>query len=186
MKTNPWMILSLVLACVCGFLVGLLVSQPAEVSAEPKHDWEYSSSYVMGQLIATRWDRNAEASLPEMMILTLGGEAFEVNTEVLGSPGKWCKAVILDNDAIFQRMMDTSAAELEAVNKRILETLGIDLSTELPWEVIDPETGLPWEDLGEKETKGLTDAEIEKQLEGQGLTEEEKEVLRQLLRELDN
>ncbi|MDC0347477.1 hypothetical protein OAN47_03575 [Planctomycetota bacterium] len=178
MKTNPWMILSLVLACVCGFLVGLLVSQPAEVSAEPKHDWEYSSSYVMGQLIATRWDRNAEASLPEMMILTLGGEAFEVNTEVLGSPGKWCKAVILDNDAIFQRMMDAKAAELEAVKSRT-KSLHERLNT-------DPETGLPYEGLGEKETKGPTDAEIEKQLEGQGLTEEEKEVLRRMLRELDN
>lgn len=72
MKTNPWMILSLVLACVCGFLVGLIVSQPAEVSAEPKHDWDYSISISpKNEMWATRWDRNAINPLPEMMYLRL-------------------------------------------------------------------------------------------------------------------
>ena len=107
MKTNPWMIVSLVLACVCGFLVGLLVSQPAEVSAE-KHDWDYSISIsAAGQMWATRWDRNAEAPLPEMMLLTWSGHfpTFELD-ELTNNNGKWCKTVLTDTDAEFKRIMD--------------------------------------------------------------------------------
>jgi len=74
MKTNPWMIVSLVLACVTGFLVGLVVSQPVEVSAE-KHDWDYSFSVPRpGEIYATRWDRNAEAPLPGTFDVELAEE----------------------------------------------------------------------------------------------------------------
>ena len=70
MKTNPWMIVSLVLACVCGFLVGLLVSQPSEVSAAPKKDWIYHTQITEtrgkeGIFLAVRWDRNEENPHPE-------------------------------------------------------------------------------------------------------------------------
>ena len=90
MKTNPWMIVSLVLACVCGFLVGLLVSQPAEVSAD-KHDWDYT--YAGFPNAAVRFDRNAENPVPEFMPLpTWGSKVTQIHQRypVL----QWTKAKI--------------------------------------------------------------------------------------------
>jgi hypothetical protein len=78
MKTNPWMIVSLVLACVCGFLVGLLVSQPSEVSAAPKKDWFYSTHFTSkGSLVAFRFDMNEENPTPEFFQLNYRDDVWE-------------------------------------------------------------------------------------------------------------
>lgn len=68
MKTNPWMILSLVLACVCGFLVGVLVSQPGEVLAdEQKPEWTYLHDAMSNAFV--RIDTNLKDPHPEFFII---------------------------------------------------------------------------------------------------------------------
>ena len=118
MKTNPWMIVSLVLACVCGFLVGLLVSQPADVSAQYKPNWDYSISVPRpGEIYATRWDRNQEDPKPELMLLTMGDENPALNAlEVLPRPGKWSKSRLIIEDEELKRFLKEKREE--AVRKQ--------------------------------------------------------------------
>ena len=174
MKTNPWMIVSLVLACVCGFLVGLLVSQPAKVSAE-KHDWDYSISVPRpGEIYATRWDRNAEAPLPELMLLTMGGENPVLNAlEVLPRPGKWSKSRLIIEDEELKRFLKEKEAERarwQAERKRMgkeeMVEEGLDMS-----HLVLPPRGRPW-----------TPGEIEFFVNVIKRTEEEKQALREAYR----
>ena len=65
MKTNPWMIVSLVLAFACGCMVG---SRPENEAEAAKPDWDYSMSTIFGSIVTVRWDRNLENPMPEIMV----------------------------------------------------------------------------------------------------------------------